>query len=64
MSLSKSLFKNKAGEIKLTANNLLDKMNQVNTHISATQIKNTTGFMPGRYVLVGFIYPFAPPKQN
>lgn len=64
MFVSKLMFKNKTGEIKISANNILDQVNEVNAYFSASRIQNTTGYMLGRYVLLGFIYHIPSKKQG
>jgi outer membrane receptor protein involved in Fe transport len=56
LSVSRFVLKNKSGEIKLTANNVLDKALGVNQTTSINYIERTTSNAIGRYFMVSFVY--------
>ena len=71
VAVSRFLLKNKSGEIKLSANNLLNKALGVNQTATANYLQQETTNSLGRYFFVTFIYslnkklnPMAIPKNG
>jgi len=56
VAVSRFVLKNKSGEIRLSANNLLNKALGVNQTTSINYIERTTSNSIGRYFMVSFIY--------
>jgi hypothetical protein len=56
ISLSRFFLKNKTGELKLSASNLLDKALGVNQTASSNYIQRETTNSLGRYFMISFIY--------
>jgi hypothetical protein len=56
LSISRSLLKNKAGELKFSVNNLLDKALGINQTASMNYFERQTTNSLGRYLMVSFTY--------
>ncbi len=56
ISISRFVMKNKAGEIRLAVNNLLDKSISVSQTANANYLQQETTNNLGRYFMVSFIY--------
>jgi hypothetical protein len=57
-AISRRVFKNHAGEIKLSANDLLEQNLNVSRTTTANTIKDTRTSVRQRYVMVSFTYNF------
>lgn len=56
LSISRYILKNKAGEIKFSASNLLDKPLGINQTASINYLERTTTNSLGRYFMISFTY--------
>ena len=56
VSLSRFVLKNKTGEVRISASNLLDKALGVNQTSSVNYVERVTSNSLGRYFMVSFIY--------
>ncbi|MGC3947307.1 MAG: outer membrane beta-barrel protein [Chryseolinea sp.] len=56
VSLSRFLLKNKTGELRISASNLLDKALGVNQTSSVNYVERVTSNSLGRYFMISFIY--------